>query len=99
MYCSDEATIWMSSSAMKPPKHITTNGPRLLSQLAVSGIAVTSRLARPAGYRRSRSSKGPDVFRRGSRRRHRRDADRYALNDLREVAGSVFRRDHEDRSP
>src|SRR6516165_7163941 len=36
MYCNDEATIWMSSSAMKPPKHITTNGNRLLSQPAVS---------------------------------------------------------------
>ena len=53
MYCNDEATIWMSSSAMKPPKHITTNGNRLLSQALVSDIAVT-----PAPTLPSRASGG-----------------------------------------
>jgi len=35
---------------MNPPKHITTNGNRLLSQAAEAAIAVTSRLADLAAY-------------------------------------------------
>ena len=37
MSCRDEATIWMSSSAMNMPTHITTNGPRLHTQLRSEG--------------------------------------------------------------
>src|SRR5271170_6350822 len=46
----DEATIWMSRSAMNMPTHITTNGPRLQTQLrseatATDGADVEGRTA------------------------------------------------------
>src|SRR5215469_7817777 len=34
MFCREDATIWISNSAMKPPKHITTNGNKLLIQFS-----------------------------------------------------------------
>ena len=39
MSWSDEATIWMSRSAMNMPTHITTNGPRLHTQLGSEAFA------------------------------------------------------------
>src|SRR3954452_21893831 len=90
----------MSSRAMKPPKHITTNGSRLLSQPAVAaGIGLL-----PDGS----GGPGIDADRRRQTRTQlaearigvvERDPHRYALDDLGEVAGGVLRRDHgEDRA-
>ncbi len=39
MSWSDEATIWMSRSAMNMPTHITMNGPRLHTQLGSEAVA------------------------------------------------------------
>src|SRR6516225_7331471 len=100
MYCSDEATIWMSSSAMKPPKHITTNGKRLRSQPAVAAdIGLLPSLRRRPGI-------DTDCRRQaGAQLAEPRvaviegDANRHALHDLGEISGRVLRRDHaEDRS-
>ena len=42
MFCREDATIWISNSAMNPPKHITTNGNRPLTQLSEEASLVST---------------------------------------------------------
>src|SRR6516164_6320668 len=82
----------MSNSAMKPPKHITMNGPMLLSQFSKRRSFLASG-ARARIHRRKRRESRPD---------HaqiriviiERDPHRDPLHDLGEIAGGVLRRNY-----
>ena len=102
MSCSEEATIWMSSSAMNMPTHMTTKGARLHTSSSAAQLS-GGRAAlwqRRHAFSRVRSRVHADRRRqaRPQRPKHRvvveLDADGNALHDLGEVAGRVFGRDH-----
>src|SRR5262249_57861597 len=94
MSWSDEATIWMSSSAINIPAHITTNGriEGCFGAVSVMG-SLPTRIDTDGGGE--------------ARPQHRelgiagieQDAHRHALHDLCEISGGILGRDHaEDRA-
>ena len=96
MSCSDELTIWMSSSAMKKPTHITAKAKTLRPGDSSAGC----------GGHRGQSAAGPVAQVDGGGDREagpqpaepravavEQDAHRHPLHDAGEVAGGVLGRE------